>query len=231
MSFTVRGGNIGVFLTENYVIMVDDQFETISKLIKAEVTKISDKPIRFLINTHHHSDHTDGNAFFKNLTVLVSHEKARQLMKEGRKTEVTYQEAMTLYPDGKEIQVFHLGPGHTSGDSVVYVPDENVVHMGDLLFDGVFPYLDPDGGADTANWIIAIDKVIARVPADVKVIPGHGKVTDINALRRFQKYLRYTRDEVGRALAAGKSEAEALASINNAFKDIKPIGKHHQLGN
>jgi glyoxylase-like metal-dependent hydrolase (beta-lactamase superfamily II) len=218
------GGNIGVFVTENYLIVVDDQFERIAPNIKEELKKISDKPIRFLINTHHHGDHTGGNAFFKNHAVLVSHENARSRMDDDKKTEITYEKKMHLYPDGVKVELWHFGAGHTDGDTVVYIPSENVVHMGDLFFNKIFPYIDLGGGADTGNWMKTIDSLLATLPADVKIIPGHGKATSATDLKRFREYLRYCRAEVRKHLAEGKSLDDIKAGIDNVFTDFQGAG-------
>lgn len=219
-----QGGNIGVLVTDNHLVVIDDQFERIAPQLKAELTKISDKPIRFLINTHHHGDHTGGNAFFKAHAVLVSHENARQRMDENKKTEVTFTKNMNLYPDGKQIELWHFGAGHTDGDTVVYLPAENVVHMGDLFFNKIFPYIDLKGGADTGNWIETLDSLLAKLPADVTIIPGHGKVTNKADLKRFREYLRYCRSEVRKYLAQNKSDVEIKAAVDHVFPDFVNAG-------
>jgi len=218
-----RGGNIGVFLTPSYVVMVDDQYADVAPRIKEEVAKISAKPIRYLINTHHHGDHTGGNAFFKDLTMVISHENARPQMREDNRSEIVYAKEMKLYPDGVEFQVFHLGPGHTSGDSAVFLPSENVLHMGDLFFHKYFPYIDLGGGASTEGWLAFIDGIMARVPTDVKIIPGHGELATMDDLKRFREYLEYCRREVGRHVSAGKSEAETVAAVKNLFDEYKGV--------
>lgn len=220
-----QGGNIGVFVTENYLVVVDDQFAQLAPQIKEELKKISDKPIRFLINTHHHGDHTGGNSFFKDHAMLVSHENARSRMDDDKKTEVTHVEGMHLYPDGKQVQLWHLGAGHTDGDTIVYLPEDKVLHMGDLFFNKIFPYIDLNGGADTGNWIHIIDTVLSKVPADVKIIPGHGKVTNAQDLKRFREYLRYCRAEVRKHLAEGKSVDEIKAGVEHVFPDFQDAGK------
>ncbi len=218
-----RGGNIGVFLTPNHVVMIDDQFANVAAQIKEEVGKLSPKPIRYLINTHHHGDHTGGNAYFKELTMVISHENARGLMRDENKSEVVYAKEMKLYPDGVEFWVMHYGPGHTSGDSAVYMPSEKTLHMGDLFFNKRFPYIDLNGGANTENWIKFIDAVMARVPGDVSIIPGHGPMAKAKDLRRFQEYLRYCREHIGKQIAQGKNEADAVAAVKNVFEDYSGV--------
>ena len=168
-----RGGNVAFRVGKRGVVVIDDQFADLAPKIKKAIEGVTDKPIKYVINTHHHGDHSGGNVFFLRYAEIVAHHNVRKNLLERRPPNVQVAEAGTptltfdrelrLHLDDKEIQIFHLSRGHTNGDSVVYFPSENIVHMGDLYFNGFHPYIDRRGGASTREWIEFLDGVLERV--------------------------------------------------------------------
>ncbi len=279
------GGNVGFLITEKGVLVVDDQYEKIAAGIIEQIRTVTDKPIRYVINTHYHSDHTGGNRVFAPSADIIAHDRVRARLLEYpeviRRTfpgklealradiaaiedaddpyrvslerdvgllqffldganefdparaappVVTYDGSLKVWLDGQEVRIFHVGPGHTDGDSMVFFKDEKVLHMGDLFFHGMYPFIDALGGGSSQGYIESIEYAIGQVPADTKVIPGHGPVTDVAALRRFRDFLADLREEVKKAVASGVSRADAVRTIKmEAYPDIKPLFR--TLGN
>jgi cyclase len=258
-----RGGNVGFFVGPDAVTVIDSQFKDVAPGIVAEIKKVTDKPIKFLINTHFHGDHVGGNEVFRNFAMIVAQdnvrtrmlaspemikkeyparlEKAKQAGNEqmakflqeqiewAGKVKVeeiaapvlTYDSELRIHPGGGEtIQVWHLPPAHTDGDSVIFFEKAKVLHMGDDFFNKVIPFIDVSGGGSAKGYLAALDKVLARVPPDVKVIPGHGDVTDVAGLKAFRQYIVDVIDAAARAKAAGKSKDDFLRDADlPAYKD------------
>ena len=217
-----RGGNVAFRVGARGVLVIDDQFDDLAPEIKAAIEGVTDKPIKYLVNTHHHGDHAGGNRFFKQLTEIVAHENVRRNLIELRPNDVrvedlgtptvTYTRELRIFLDESEVQIFHLDRGHTSGDSVVYFPRQKIVHMGDLYFNGQHPFIDVGSGASTKGWTHFLEGVLQRVPADTQFIPGHGPVSDSTGLRTFLSYLEELRSKVSAALSAGHTREETVQS-------------------
>jgi glyoxylase-like metal-dependent hydrolase (beta-lactamase superfamily II) len=260
-----RGGNVGFFVGPEAVYVIDSQFKDMAPGIIDQIKKTTDKPIKFLINTHHHGDHVGGNEIFRQFAMIVAQDNVRARMlaspqailkdypprlEEARKAgnadmvkvleeqiawaksvkveeiaapTMTFDSELRIYPGGGEtIQVWHLPPAHTDGDSVVYFEKANVLHMGDDFFNQVIPFIDVSGGGSPRGYLAALDKVIARVPADVVVIPGHGEVTTLAALKTFRQYIADLVDAARKARAAGVPKGEFLEKVDlPAYKDWK----------
>lgn len=218
-----RGGNVAFRVGERGVLVIDDQFADLAPSIKAAIETVTRKPIKYLVNTHHHGDHSGGNLFFKQYSEIVAHENVRRNLIELRPDNValedlgtptvTYAKEMRIYLDDAEANIFHLNRGHTSGDSVVYFPRQKVVHMGDLYFNGRHPFIDIGSGASTKGWIDFIDGVLDRIPSDARIIPGHGPVSGPEGLRNFQNYLKELRSKVTVAIDQGLTRQEAMERI------------------
>jgi glyoxylase-like metal-dependent hydrolase (beta-lactamase superfamily II) len=209
-----RGGNIGISAGDDGVLMIDDQFAELEPKIKEAIAKISPKPIRFLFNTHFHGDHTGGNEKFGAASTILAHMNVRKRLEGGTggKTMakdglpiITYDDGVSVHFNGEEIRVFHLPHCHTDGDSLVYFTKSNVVHTGDLYFSGMFPFIDLDGGGSAKGLIAGVEAALERIPADARVIPGHGPVGDTAGLKQYLKFLKDTRGLVAAAVKAGKS--------------------------
>jgi len=257
-----RGGNIGFFVGSDAVLVVDSQFKDIAPGIVAEIKKVTDKPIKFLVNTHHHGDHVGGNEVFRQFALIVAHDNVRKHMlaspqdiqrdypplienakkagnadlvtalsdqlewaKKARVEEIpapvmTFDSEMRVYLGGETIQVWHLPPGHTDGDSVVYFEKANVLHMGDDFFNKVIPFIDAAHGGSPKGYIVAIDRVVARVPANVTIIPGHGEVSDVAGLKVLRQYISDITAAAQKAKVSGQSKDDFLKAVDlPAYKD------------
>ncbi|WDD98128.1 MBL fold metallo-hydrolase [Thalassomonas actiniarum] len=214
------GGNIAVLATDQGLLMVDDQFAPLAERIETAMKGIGsvDNPgLKYIVNTHFHKDHTGGNANFAAKAPIFAHENVRQRVRQERPDElaalpvVTYQNGLTVYLADEEIQITHLPGGHTDGDSVVYFKKANVLHTGDLFFELGFPYVDLKHGGNVKAYLANVNALLDKVPDDVKIIPGHGKLTDKARYKVFARMIDYSIKRVSQALAEGKSEQEILA--------------------
>ena len=226
-----RGGNIGLSVGEDGILMVDSQFEPLAAKIRAAIAErfggegsAGEGPleVRYLLNTHWHGDHTGGNAEFGapgDGASVMAHDNVRRRMTRknqirGRDIEpaapgklpvVTFNDQLSVHWNGEEIRAMHFSHAHTDGDSVVWFAGSNVVHMGDMMWTGRFPFVDMDNGGDVLGLIDGIQQVLARLPADVKLIPGHGPLSDRSGLEDFRDMLVATTDIVRARMAAGET--------------------------
>ena len=222
------GGNIGLAVGQDYAYLIDDQFAPLSEKILAAVRKITDKPIQFLVNTHWHGDHVGGNEnFAKGGAVIVAHEAVRERMSSrqdrgnGRIVDpsplkalpkVTYTDKLTFHLDStRTMRVMHVKPSHTDGDSYIYFPESNVIHMGDNFSNGGYPYIDLNSGGDIDGLIKNHTMVLALLDDQTKIIPGHGKVTDRTRLLAYRDMLMTIHARVKKAKLSGSSLEEVIA--------------------
>jgi glyoxylase-like metal-dependent hydrolase (beta-lactamase superfamily II) len=214
------GGNIGVSVGDDGIVIVDDQFAPLAPKIKAALKGLSDKPLRFVLNTHHHDDHTNGNRVFSAEVPIIAHENVRKQMQRGmwmaatQKLEpapvsalpvLTFDQSMSVHLNGEEIRAVHLPSGHTGGDSIIWFPKSKVLHMGDTFFNGKFPFVDTHGGGSVKGLIANLEKVLKELPPDFKVIPGHGAVSDAEGVRKFLAMLKDTRAVVAKGVKSKQS--------------------------
>jgi cyclase len=209
------GGNIGASVGEDGIVIVDDQYAPLAERIQQALKGIADKPVRFIINTHYHEDHTGGNEFFQKQAPIIAQDNVRKRLEEGgnagnggsvkfehkpaTKGElpiITFDHDVTVHLNGEDIRALHFPAGHTDGDSVIYFPKSNVVHMGDDFITYGFPFIDIDSGGSIDGMIDGVEKAIAQLPADVKVIPGHGGVSNLDDVHAYVKMLKETRAAV-----------------------------------
>lgn len=216
---TGAGGNIGVSVGEDGIVIVDDQYAPLAPKIEAALDAISKLPVRFVINTHYHGDHTGGNEHFGKAAPIVAHENVRERLAAGTTgwgrtvppapkdalPVVTFRDSVTIHLNGEDVRAVHFPHAHTDGDAVIWFTQSNVVHMGDNFFNGAFPVVDLDNGGSVAGIIAVAEKVASMIPSDAKVIPGHGPLGDRDALKRFAAMLRETSAAVAAAVAAGKT--------------------------
>src|SRR5438309_11535867 len=222
-----QGGNIAASVGEDGIVIVDDQFAPLADKSQAALKelKITDKPVRFVINTHYHGDHTGGNVPFNNAgSTLIAQDNVRKRLESGgiagnggsiRMEDkpapkaalpiITFEHDVTVHLNGEDIRALHFPAGHTDGDSIIFFPKSNVVHMGDDFVTYGFPFIDIDSGGSINGMIDAVEKVIPQLPPDVKVIPGHGPVSNLDDVRAFLTMLKATRDVVASGLKEGKS--------------------------
>ena len=218
------GGNIGASVGDDGIVIVDDQYAPLAERIQEALKGITDKPVRFIINTHYHGDHTGGNEFFQKQAPIIAQDNVRKRLEEGgqagnggslhmeQKAQpkgalpiITFDHDVTVHLNGEDIRALHVPAGHTDGDSVIYFPKSNVVHMGDDFVTYGFPFIDVESGGSIDGMIDGVEKVIAQLPADVKVIPGHGPVSSVDGVLAYLKMLKETRDVVQAALKQGKT--------------------------
>jgi glyoxylase-like metal-dependent hydrolase (beta-lactamase superfamily II) len=201
------------------LVMVDAQFAPLVPKIKAALAKISQKPLRFLLNTHWHFDHVGGNAGMAGGAPILAHENVRKRMLAGAEMlgmriepadpralpVLTYQREITIWLNGEPVRALHLPPGHTDGDTVVFFTKSNVVQMGDDFVTYGFPFVDLDSGGSVRGMIGAIDELLPQIPADAKVIPGHGPLSTVADLKKFRNRLDEIVALVDRGLKSGKT--------------------------
>ena len=239
------GGNIGVSAGPDGLLIVDDQFLPLADKIKAALKGISrEGKLAFVVNTHWHGDHTGGNrAFGKTATIIAQSNVRKRLAtpqdRGGRMSEaspkealpvVTFEDGVTIWFNGEEIQVVHVPSGHTDGDAIVYFKSANVVHMGDQFFNGMFPFIDLNSGGDLAGYVKNVADVVAKIPSDAKIIPGHGELATAADLRNFHAMLAKTTDYVRAEIAKGLTLEQAKqAGLPDEWKsyasDFITVGK------
>ncbi len=225
-----QGGNIAASVGEDGIVIVDDQFAPLAEKIQAALKekiqaalkdlKITDKPVRFVINTHYHGDHTGGNVPFNNAgSTLIAHDNVRKRLETGgtagnggsikmdvKPAEkaalpiITFEHDVTVHLNGEDIRALHFPSGHTDGDSIIFFPKNNVVHMGDDFVRYGFPFIDVASGGSVQGMIDAMEKATAQLPLDVKVIPGHGALSNLDDVRAFTKMLKETSAVVQKAI-------------------------------
>ncbi len=211
------GGNIGASVGPDGILLVDDQFAPLAEKIRAALKELGEVPLKFLINTHFHGDHTGGNAVFGTEAHIISHANVRKRLQIESSPEealpvVTFDDSLSIHFNGEEIRVIHFPHSHTDGDSVIFFTGSNVVHMGDLFFSGRFPYVDLNSGGDVEGLTEHIEKLLTELPPDVKLIPGHGPLSDIDDLKTYHQTLVATTDMIRDQIEAGKSLEEIKAA-------------------
>ena len=211
------GGNIGVSVGPDGILLVDDQFAPLAEKIRNALKELSERPLKFLLNTHFHGDHTGGNVIFGAEAHIIAHTNVRKRLqmespaKEGLPV-VTFDDSLSIHFNDEEIRVIHFPNSHTDGDSVIFFTGSNVVHMGDLFFSGRFPYVDLNSGGDVEGLIRHIEKLLTELPPDVKLIPGHGPLSDIDDLKTYHQTLVETIDLIRGRIEAGKGLDEIKAA-------------------
>ncbi len=231
-----QGGNIGVSVGPDGVFLIDDQFHPLNPQILAAVKKLSPEAVRFVVNTHWHFDHTGGNeALGKSGAVIVAHENVRKRMSTQqfsafmKKTFppspaaalplVTFTENIQFHVNGDTARVHHIQPAHTDGDAIIFFESAKAAHLGDLYFAGMYPYIDTGSGGSIGGMIAGVDWVLKHLPADTKIIPGHGPLSDMKELKAYRDLLVQVRDTVAALKKQGKSLAEVQAAKPTAAFD------------
>jgi glyoxylase-like metal-dependent hydrolase (beta-lactamase superfamily II) len=205
------GGNIGASAGPDGILIVDDEFLPLAEKIDAELGKLSDKPLVYVINTHIHGDHTGGNPYFgKKAKIIASANLRARLAAQTNAVPsalpvITFSHDTSLYFNGEEIKIIAFGPGHTDGDAAVYFTGSKVLHLGDQFVNGRFPYVDVTNGGDIKGYLNNIDSILAWVPADTKIIPGHGVVSSVEDLKKFRDFVAESIAVVQKDIAAGQT--------------------------
>lgn len=235
---TGAGGNIGLSIGEDAVFVVDDQYAPLAPKILAAIAQVTTKPVRFVVNTHWHWDHTGGNEAMGGAgALLVAHDNVRRRMSTEQVSEffqrttppapagalpvITFTDTVTFHINGDDVLAFHVANAHTDGDAFILWRKANVVHAGDVFFNGRFPFIDLSSGGSVDGLIAAIDVLLTLGDDNVKIIPGHGEVSDRAAVREYAKMLKSVRDRVRQQKVAGRSLAQTLATHPTAEFDAR----------
>ena len=241
------GGNIAASVDEDGIVIVDDQYAPLADKIAAALKGIgvTDKPVRFVINTHYHGDHTGGNlALATGGSTIIAQDNVRKRLETGGKAGngggvsmeqkvaatgalpiITFDHDVTVHLNGEDIRALHFPAGHTDGDAIVFFPKANVVHMGDDFVRYGYPFIDVTSGGSVQGMIAACDKVVAVLPADVKVIPGHGQLSNLAEIRDYSTMLKETSAAVQAAIKSGKTVDQMKKEKILAAWDAKYSGK------
>lgn len=212
------GGNIGLAVGEDYAYMIDDQFGQLSEKILTAVRGITDKPLKYVVNTHWHGDHTGGNEnMAKQGAIVIANEAVRRRMSQPRAgetvsttpyqalPEITFTDEMTIHLDpNNTMMIFHMENAHTDGDSFIYFPESNVIHLGDNFPNGGYPFIDINSNGDIEGLITNLNRALFIVNDRTKIIPGHGKVSDRATLKAYRDMIDTVRERVKAQKDAGK---------------------------
>jgi cyclase len=220
------GGNIGVSIGADGIVLVDDKFAVLAPKIEAALKTISDKPVRFIINTHFHGDHTDGNAAFGSKSIVIAHHNTRKRMAADSPAPpavalpiVTFDDKLSVHLNGEDVRAVHLPTGHTDTDVVIFFTKSKVVHLGDEFFNGMFPFIDASSGGSVKGLILNLRKLIPQIPAGAKIIPGHGPVATVKELRDYLAMLEGLTGFVEAGIKAGKTLDQMKADKSLAKYD------------
>jgi glyoxylase-like metal-dependent hydrolase (beta-lactamase superfamily II) len=220
------GGNIGVSAGSDGILIVDDQYAPLAEKIRAALKGINPGKLKFVLNTHFHGDHTGSNATFGPEAPIIAQENVRKRLSQevtirGNKVPpsppealpvITFEDAVSVHFNGEEIRAIHYPHGHTDGDSVIFFTKSNVVHMGDDFFAGRFPFVDLENGGSVQGMTEGVAKVLAQIPADAKVIPGHGPLSTVDDLKAYHRMLVETAAIVQKGIAARKTLEQLQAT-------------------
>ena len=213
-----RGGNIGVSVGEDGVFMIDDQFAPATEAILGQVKTVTDQPVRFLVNTHFHRDHTGGNENLGKAGVLIfAHDNVRARLLAGDAPAdalpvVTFNDTTTFHMNGQTVRVFHTANAHTDGDAMIHFQEADVIHMGDTFFNGFYPFIDSRSGGSIEGVFRSIDLVLELADGETVIIPGHGPIADRDDLIAYRDMLTKARDAISPLIADGKSVEEIVAA-------------------
>src|SRR5216110_1159517 len=215
---TGAGGNIGVSVGPDGLLIVDDQFAPLAEKIEAALKQLNPGKLKFVLNTHYHGDHTGGNAHFGRQASIIAHSNVRKRLggtpgdSNPQLPVITFDDSLSVHFNGEEIKLVHVPPAHTDSDSVIYFKGANVIHFGDTFFSGRFPNIDLVGGGDVRGYIRNVAHSIGKVPADAKLIPGHGPLSTVKELKEFHEMLVETSGIVQKAIGDGATLEEIKAA-------------------
>lgn len=220
------GGNLAISMGEDGVVLIDDGVPPLASRMLAAVTDVTGRPVDFVINTHVHGDHIGGNAaLHESGATIIGHENVRRRLLEDDSAsadgsapapdsmlpEITFSQSMTFHLNGHEAFVFHVARAHTDGDAVIYFRAADVFHAGDILFNGLFPYIDLGSGGSVTGYIDAQDDLLSLAGPDSRIVPGHGPLADKSDLQASRDMLVDARNRVKALVDAGKREDEIVA--------------------
>jgi glyoxylase-like metal-dependent hydrolase (beta-lactamase superfamily II) len=228
-----RGGNIGASVGTDGILLIDDDYKNISDKLKVALRELGSEKPKIIFNTHWHGDHTEGNFALGKDSIIIAHSNVRLRLSQinsvfGTKTEpypenalpiITYEQSMSVYFNGEEIKAIHYPNGHTDGDTVVFFTKSNVVHLGDKFFANRFPFVDLENGGSVQGLSKNIDQLIQKIPADAKIIPGHGPICTIDDLKNYYQMLSVTSEVVQDGISKKKTLDEIIkAGLPEKYK-------------
>ncbi len=230
------GGNVALLVGPSGALLVDDKLAPATAELKKAIAAVTPKPVRFVFNTHWHGDHTGNNVVFGGEgAVIVAHDNVRKRLSteqlvammnkkvppspEPALPVITFADSLAFHVNGDDVEVVHLDPAHTDGDSMVWFKKANVLHMGDTYFSTGYPFIDLSSGGSVDGYVKAADRALAIAQPSTKIIPGHGPVTDREKLRAFRHMIVTIRDRVKKLAAAGKTLDEVQAARPSAEFD------------
>jgi len=220
------GGNVALSVGDDGAFVIDDDMAPLSAKLVAAIATVTDRPVDFVINTHWHYDHVGGNPTLASAgATIISHDNARVRMAADGPNQVplaglpviTYSEATTLHFNGHEIYAFHPSPAHTDGDTIIHFRDIDVIHAGDVFWNGIYPFIDTDSGGSVAGVITTLRKVAGMAGPDTQIIPGHGPLGNRTDVTRAADMIEDTLDRVAALVAEGRSLDDIKAA--NPFAD------------
>ncbi|HEX9728807.1 MAG TPA: MBL fold metallo-hydrolase [Gemmatimonadales bacterium] len=230
-----RGGNIGLSVGTDGAFVIDDQYAPLTDKILAAIAAVTDAPVRFVLNTHWHGDHTGGNESLgaagalivahENVRRRLNPEQVRDLVGRGQQAPpaalpvITFSDELTFYWNSEALRVVHVAHAHTDGDAIILFERANAVHMGDVFFNGRYPFIDRESGGSVQGIIAAVDAVLGMVRPDTRIIPGHGAMGGPAELRAYRDMLVTVRDRVITRIGRGMSEDEVVAANPTADLD------------
>ncbi len=232
------GGNIGLSIGEDGVVMIDDSMPPMLAIMNTAIKSVTDKPVDFLINTHVHGDHTGNNLTIgNNGTTIVAHKNLRlNMLSKGVKTKdgmkpapkaalpvITFSDEISFHLNGEDAKVFHVHNAHTDGDAVIHFKNANVIHSGDVFFNGIFPYIDLNNGGSLDGYITAQKKIISLSDDDTKIIPGHGPLSNKAELQASVNMLLDAKKKITKLKAQGQTEDQVV--------EANPLKKYHDKWN
>ena len=229
-----KGGNIGVSTGADGTFLIDDKFAPMTGNIIEALKSLGGDSATYLVNTHFHGDHSGGNENFgKTGTLILSHENVRTRLADGSTVSafnmvtppqsgsalpvITFSEEMTVHLNGDAINVIHVPNAHTDGDSIVHFSDSNVIHTGDVFFNGFFPFIDVEHGGSVIGTINAVDAILALSNDDTVIIPGHGALSNVTELKAYREMLDTAQTRLSKLKAEGK---DAAAAAMNPLSDL-----------
>lgn len=234
------GGNIGLFIGNDGVLMIDDQFEEVSEDLLKDLKRLTKKPLKFVINTHHHGDHTGGNAKMVEAgATIVAHQNVRATLKkyiednpskkidERILPQLTFMDELSFFYNGEEIKLKSIEKSHTNGDIIVFFSKSNVLHTGDCFVQNRYPFIDSENGGSLEGYVNGLETILTLINRDTKIIPGHGDESNLQDVREQMRMMGLVWKRVAYLFLQGKSEAEivSMTSFTKEY-DEKGYGDH-----
>ncbi len=218
------GGNLGLMIGPEGTLLIDSQFAPLSEKIKTTIKTLTDSPVKYLLNTHWHGDHTGGNEnFAKDGALIIAHDNVYkrkstdQIRPFGRSTDaapklaqpvISFNDHLSMHINGENIMMLHDHVGHTDGDAIVYFPESNVIHMGDTYFQGKYPYIDLGSGGDVESLLKSLNRTLFLCDDETQIIPGHGNLSNRGELKNYRDMIQEVFTRVKQAMGAGLSLVE-----------------------